>query len=106
MKNIWKMILVWGMGITMAACSFQGDSPKEDPSFSGNGSLAETRKITFVLDWTPNTNHTGLYVAQEKGYFRQEGLEVEIVQPPEGGAEVLVASQKAQFAIDDCNYYL
>ena len=30
MKNIWKMILVWGMGITMAACSFQGDSPKED----------------------------------------------------------------------------
>ncbi len=99
MKNIWKMILVWGMGITMAACSFQGDSPKEDPSFSGNGSLAETRKITFVLDWTPNTNHTGLYVAQEKGYFRQEGLEVEIVQPPEGGAEVLVASQKAQFGV-------
>ena len=27
-------------------------------------------KITFVLDWTPNTNHTGLYVAQELGYFK------------------------------------
>ena len=56
-------------------------------------------KITFVLDWTPNTNHTGLYVAEEKGYFTEAGLEVEIVQPPEGGAEVLVASGKAQFGV-------
>lgn len=56
-------------------------------------------KITFVLDWTPNTNHTGLYVAQEKGYFQDAGLEVEIVQPPEDGAEVLVGSGKAQFGI-------
>ncbi len=56
-------------------------------------------KITFVLDWTPNTNHTGLYVALEKGYFEQVGLDVEIVQPPEGGAEVLVGSGKAQFGV-------
>lgn len=56
-------------------------------------------KITFVLDWTPNTNHTGLYAAQELGYFEEAGLEVEIVQPPEDGAEVLVASGKAQFGV-------
>lgn len=56
-------------------------------------------KITFVLDWTPNTNHTGLYVAQEKGYFEEVGIEVEIVQPPEDGAEVLVASGKAEFGV-------
>ena len=56
-------------------------------------------KITVVLDWTPNTNHTGLYVAEEKGYFKELGLNVEVVQPPEGGAESLVASGKAQFGI-------
>ena len=56
-------------------------------------------KITFVLDWTPNTNHTGLYVAKEKGYFKDAGLDVDIVQPPEDGAEVLVGSGKAQFGI-------
>ena len=55
--------------------------------------------ITIVLDWTPNTNHTGIYVAQAKGYFEQAGLNVEIVQPPEGGAEALVASGKAQFGV-------
>lgn len=56
-------------------------------------------KVTFVLDWTPNTNHTGLYAALEKGYFEEAGLDVEIVQPPEEGAVVLVASGKAQFGI-------
>ena len=56
-------------------------------------------KVTFVLDWTPNTNHTGLYVAQAKGYFEEAGLEVEIVQPPEDGAEILVASGKVEFGV-------
>ena len=59
----------------------------------------ETEKITFVLDWTPNTNHTGLYVAENLGYFEDQGLEVEIVQPPEGGADALVASGRAQFGV-------
>ncbi|MBQ7935806.1 MAG: ABC transporter substrate-binding protein [Clostridia bacterium] len=59
----------------------------------------QKEKITFVLDWTPNTNHTGLYVALANGYFEEAGLEVEVVQPPEDGAEVLVASGKAQFGV-------
>lgn len=65
-----------------------------------NGSnKTEKEKITFVLDWTPNTNHTGLYVATAKGYFDEAGIEIEIVQPPEGGAEMLVGSGKAQFGV-------
>lgn len=58
------------------------------------------KKITMVLDWTPNTNHTGLYIAQEKGYFKDAGLDVSIVQPPDDGATDLVASGGAQFGID------
>ncbi len=45
-----------------------------------------------------------MYVAQEKGYFEELGLEVEIVQPPEDGAASLVASGKAQFGIDFQDY--
>lgn len=59
----------------------------------------EQDKITIVLDWTPNTNHTGIFVAQANGYFEEAGLNVEVVQPPEGGAEALVASGKAQFGV-------
>ena len=38
-------------------------------------------------------------MAKEKGYFEKEGLDVEIVQPPEDGADALVASGKAQFGV-------
>lgn len=56
--------------------------------------------VTVVLDWTPNTNHTGLYVALENGYFQDEGLSVEIIQPSqEGTAEQIVAAGSAQFGI-------
>ena len=56
-------------------------------------------KITFVLDWTPNTNHTGLYVAQANGYFEELGLDVEIIQPTEDSATLMVASGAADFGI-------
>jgi ABC-type nitrate/sulfonate/bicarbonate transport system substrate-binding protein len=56
-------------------------------------------KVTVTLDWTPNTNHTGLYVAQDKNYYKQEGLDVEIVQPGEGITLQLVGSGKSEFGI-------
>ena len=58
------------------------------------------KKIVFCLDWTPNTNHTGVYAADALGYYREEGLEVQIVQPPENGAVLMCASNQAQFAVD------
>ncbi len=56
-------------------------------------------EITLCLDWTPNTNHTGFFVADSLGYYEEEGLTVTIVQPPENGAELMVASGQAQFGI-------
>lgn len=66
---------------------------------SGTSSESQENKITIVLDWTPNTNHTGIFVAKANGYFKEAGLNVEIVQPPEGGAETMVASGQAQFGV-------
>jgi len=66
----------------------------------GCGRRAAENQIRVVLDWTPNTNHTGLYVALEKGWFAEEGLEVTIIQPPEDGALVLVGSGSAEFGFD------
>ena len=59
----------------------------------------EKIKITVVLDWTPNTNHTGLYAAKDLGYYDEEGLDVTIIQPGNGTSDQLVASGKAQFGI-------
>ena len=60
---------------------------------------AALKKVRFLLDWTPNTNHTGLYVAQALGYYKDAGLDIEIVQPTEGGALSLVAAGKPEFCI-------
>lgn len=71
----------------------------QESSESGQEKKKENEKVTVVLDWTPNTNHTGLYVAEEKGYFKEEGLDVEIIMPGESGADQLVASGKADFGV-------
>ena len=99
MKKFVKMMCVMVAAMTvLTAC---GGSNEQTGSGAGNGGSEnkDLEKVTFVLDWTPNTNHTGLYAALEKGYYEEAGLDVEIVQPPEDGAVVLVASGKAQFGI-------
>jgi len=59
----------------------------------------ELQEITVILDWVPNTNHTGIYIAKENGYYNDEGLEIEIIQPSEGGSAGLVAAGKGEFGI-------
>ena len=49
-----------------------------------------TQKMSFMLDWTPNTNHIGLYVAQQLGYFKQAGVDVNILPTAQAGAETSV----------------
>lgn len=106
MKKIMSFMLISALAFSMlVGCGAKEDAGKTNTGTENTESLQaseeekELEKITFVLDWTPNTNHTGLYVAQKLGYFEEAGLEVEIVQPPEDGAVVLVASGKAQFGV-------
>lgn len=78
--------------LSLSACA------KDTVTTKGKDSLA-MKKVRIVLDWTPNTNHTGLYVAQAKGYFSDAGLDVEIMQPPEGSTTALVGAGGAEFGI-------
>lgn len=64
-----------------------------------SGTSDNKEKVRIVLDWTPNTNHTGLYVAQAKGYFDAAGFDVEIMQPPEGSTTSLIGAGGAEFGI-------
>ena len=95
-KRLTAAILALTLALALCACG----STDSDGSASGDQSGdQELTKVTFVLDWTPNTNHTGLYVALANGYFEEAGLDVEVVQPPDDGAEMLVGSGKAQFGV-------
>ncbi|HQJ23795.1 MAG TPA: ABC transporter substrate-binding protein [Bacillota bacterium] len=57
-------------------------------------------KVAIMLDWVPNTNHTGLFVALDKGYYKDSGLDVEIMEQSQAlSIEQLVASGKVDFGI-------
>lgn len=57
-------------------------------------------KLTLVLDWTPNTNHSGIYIAKQKGWYDDAGIDLSIVQPGEGASGLqMLATGKADFAI-------
>ncbi len=97
-----KKIIAAALAALMIATAFAGCgevAPSATADTPTEAAKTEKTKLTFVLDWTPNTNHTGLYVAEEKGWFDEAGIELEIVQPPEDGAELLVGSGKAQFGV-------
>lgn len=40
-------------------------------------------RLTLILDWFINPDHGPIVVAQENGYFADEGLEIEIIPPAE-----------------------
>mgnify|MGYP003302281117 CR=1 FL=1 len=87
MKKTICLILAAVLLFSFAACSKEKNATEE---------LTE---ITVCLDWTPNTNHTGFFVADKLGYYEDAGFKVSIVQPPENGAELMTASGQAQFGI-------
>lgn len=71
--------------LPLVACQKKGDEQK----------LVD---IVFALDWVPNTNHTGLFLARDLGYYEEEGLAVQIEQSDMAFIE-MVASGAAAFGI-------
>ena len=94
MKKYSKILaLVLALVLTFSLVSCAKSSNDE------NKPADEAKEIIVSLDWTPNTNHTGLYVALANGYYADAGLNVKIVQPPEGDAIAACSSGQVQFAV-------
>lgn len=88
MKRLLLLTLVLILPLALVACGGDDDS-------DGDG----LDKVTFMLEWTPNTNHAGIFLAKEKGYYEDEGIEIEIVEPASGGVDQVVAAGRANFGI-------
>ncbi len=57
-------------------------------------------KLTLILDWYINPDHGPIIIAQENGYFTEQGLEVEIIPPADpADPPKLVAAGKADLAV-------
>jgi putative hydroxymethylpyrimidine transport system substrate-binding protein len=61
---------------------------------------AHLKKLTVILDWFPNPDHAPLIVAKQQGYFREQGLDVDLIGPSDPkDPPKLVATNKADIGI-------
>ncbi|WP_426333983.1 ABC transporter substrate-binding protein [Paenibacillus silvae] len=103
-RKMLGMLFMCVLLVTVAACGGKEAAPADQNGSTSTDSKSEgsstaLKDVKVVLDWTPNTNHTGLYAAVDQGFYKAAGLNVEIVQPGAGGADTMVASNEVPFGV-------
>lgn len=117
-KNVLFVICLLFAALLLTACGgAQTAEPTAEPAAEAQSEAAAEveaepaalRKVTLMLDYTPNTNHTGFYVAESLGYYSDAGLDVEIIEPGDNATATMVAAGKADFGVsyqEDTTYAL
>ena len=68
-------------------------------AFSSQLAVAQD-KLSLALDWFVNPDHAHLVIAQQKGFFKEQGLEIELIEPADPSMPPkLVAAGKADLAV-------
>ena len=84
----------------LVACGGGGETPRaREAGTSTPAPTATPRRATLMLDWTPNTNHSGIYVAKQQGWYREAGIDLDIVEPSGTRASQVVGAGRAEFGI-------
>lgn len=102
MKKFISILTVAALTLSVAACQSSNTAPAETNTPSSDISIDSSKleDINVVLDWYPNAVHAFMYVAMEKGYYEEEGLNVNIQFPAnDNDALSLVAAGKSQIGI-------
>ena len=60
---------------------------------------AQNQPVRLALDWVPNTNHTGIYVALAKGWYKDAGVKLQILPYGSVSPEALVANARAEVGV-------
>lgn len=99
MKKRFLALLAAG-AMLLTGCGAQGAANSNAEAGGDGGAKDNLHHLAVVLDWYPNALHAFLYEAQEKGYFAEQGLDVDI-QSPAGvnDAMSMVAAGKADIGL-------
>lgn len=62
--------------------------------------------VTLMLNWTPNSQHAGIYLAAANGWYEEVGLDLTIVEPAAAGADQVVGTGGAEFGISQAESLL
>jgi ABC-type nitrate/sulfonate/bicarbonate transport system substrate-binding protein len=92
-----RRVLLLPATITVITLGMTGCSSSADGA--ENTADADTTTVSVALDWTANTNHIGLFVADELGYFADAGIDLEVLPYASAPTVDLVSSGAADFGV-------
>ena len=96
-KSVFMMLCA--LILVLSACG-SGNNNGSNQGTKDSGSAKNLQKINLMLDWYPNAVHSFLYAAQEKGYFKEQGLDVNIQMPADTNDPLkLVAAGRIDMAL-------
>lgn len=92
------------VALVAAGCGAADQSPSGPFSPSSPGSVAPSNHaivnpVRLALDWTPNTNHTGFFVARSKGWYDETAIDLRILPYASATPETLLAAHQADCGI-------
>ena len=90
------MVVACGNGATVTPLPQPAATPAPQPTVTP----VTLTKVSVALDWFPWSNHSGFFIAKDRGYFEAEGLDVEIFTPGDPSTVLqTVASNRDDFGI-------
>jgi len=103
------VVATLALGAALAACgpSIDTASPSDGSAAPSSASVApgspsaapEPATVRLALDWTPNTNHTGFFVAQHEGWYEEVGIELDVLPYAGTTPEALITGGQAECGI-------
>jgi ABC-type nitrate/sulfonate/bicarbonate transport system substrate-binding protein len=97
-------VLAAGCGPTASSPATGSPSPSLPPAASDSATPSPsvappTATVRLALDWTPNTDHTGFYVARSKGWYKAAGIDLQVLPYGSATPETLLAAHQAECGI-------
>jgi ABC-type nitrate/sulfonate/bicarbonate transport system substrate-binding protein len=94
MSNLFRLLLL--ISILGGAHVLMAQEAAPEPEYTR---LNERMQVTLLLDWTPNTNHSGFYIAQALGFYDDANLDVRIIEPTDVPVPQAVSVGVVEFGI-------
>lgn len=93
LRCVFKVLILTGFYLVPLACA-------------GPAKKTSLETISLLLDWKPNTNHSGFYVANSLKKYEKNGIHLKILNPTETSVATLVATGKADFGVSYVNNFV
>ena len=107
------MALLLAASLALVACGSSEDDATETATAAVGGTAAANgapstapatpsdrlTNVTLMLNWTPNAQHAGIYLALQNGWYAEAGINLTVVEPAVAGAEQVVGTGGAEFGV-------